>query len=145
MYPENEEVEIVLTKHLEEFRFALREEIKSAKRGSYNQAIQLSSGRRISKVGKSNQYIFNLRSPMQFLGDTPGKLYIENMAPIDVTIVAVDGMSIIISSSLDKGDFIGKARLSSDLTYLLEKLIGRIEELSDTNNEVGERLLKNSP
>jgi hypothetical protein len=39
------------------------------------------------------------------------------------------------------GEFVGRARMQTDLTFLLRTLIGRLEEIGDTPNPAGSRLL----
>ncbi len=136
--------QVALTGNLEEFRLALEEEIKSARIDAFKHTVPLKAGRRIAKAGKSYQYLFQLRDNLNLPDDAPGDLFIPSQKPVEISIVAVDGMSIILSSKTDLGDYIPEARLFSDLTFLLKKLIERIEELSLSVNVVGDRILKNS-
>lgn len=53
----------------------------------------------------------------------------------------MEGLSVLVSLPVNLGDFIGRARLQSDLTYLLRLLINRIEDMSALENEAGDRLL----
>lgn len=135
---------MILPRRLEEFRTALEEEIICARADAFGHTVPLTSGRKISHTGKSCQYVFRLKDTFSLPDDTPGDLYIKNLQPVAVTIVAIDGMSIIISCQNDLGEFIPEARLLSDLTFLLRKLIERIEELSGISNIVGDRILSNS-
>jgi hypothetical protein len=134
---------ITLTGKLEEFRKALEEEIKSARANAYGQAISLVSGRKISEIGNSFQYSFRLENPLNLPIDTPGELHIPNRKPADIIIVSVEGVLVIVSSREDLGDYVSSARLISDLTFLMRKLIERIEELGESDNIVGDRILKN--
>ncbi|MBN2236323.1 MAG: AAA family ATPase, partial [Bacteroidales bacterium] len=127
-----------------EFRKALEEEIKSAKTDAYGQAISLISGRKISQMGKSFQYSFHLENALNLPIDAPGELHIPNRKPVEITIVSVEGLTILLGSREDLGDYVPQARLVSDLTFLLKKLVERIEELADTENNVGDRILKNN-
>ena len=138
------EVRLELPERLDEFRTALEEEIASAKRETFHRGISLVSGRRIAQVGASYQYAFNLENSLNLPGDTPGDLHVPNNRPVEVTIVAIDGMSILVSSPKDFGDYIARAKLVSDLTFLMRGLIERIEELAATTNPVGDRILTNS-
>ncbi|MBC8465725.1 ATP-binding domain-containing protein, partial [bacterium] len=141
----DKEVQIVsLSGKLEEFRIALEDEIKSAKINAYGQAISLVSGRKISQIGKSYQYVFRLENALNLPVDAPGDLHIPNRKPAEVIIISVDGLSIILSSREDLSDYVPQGRLVSDLTFLMRKLIERIEELADTENKVGDRILNNS-
>ena len=133
-----------LPERLDEFRTALEEEITSAKRAAFGNSISLIYGRRIAQIGKKFQYVFHLENSLNFPGDAPGDLHLPNRQPLEITIVAVDGMTIILSCPVDLGEYIPHARLVSDLTFLLRRLIERIEELAETTNEVGDRILTNS-
>lgn len=140
------EVEIrpKLPPRLDEFRTALEEEIGSAKSEIFLRGVSLVSGRRIAKVGSSFQYAFQLENSLNLPGDTPGDLHVPNRKPVEVTIVAIDGMSVVLSSPKDLGDYIARAKLVSDLTFLMRRLIERIQDLSTAENPVGDRILSNS-
>lgn len=145
--PINEQTEtgntIALTGRLQEFRTALDDEIKAAKSEAYGRAVPLVGGRRIARAAQAYQYIFHLKTALSLPDDLPGELRVPSGQTIDVTVVSVDGMTVILSSKADLGDYVSHATLSSDLTFLLKKLITRIEELSTTNNCVGDRILAN--
>lgn len=55
-------------------------------------------------------------------------------------VVAVEGLTLVVSVPVDLGDFVPTARLQSNLTQLMRKLITRIEELGDNPNPAGERI-----
>ena len=124
-----------------EFRTALREELEAARRTSASGAIQLVNGRRIAQVGGAYQYLFLVESALSAPDDSPGDLYVPGAKPVDTTIISVDGLAVTLSVPADLGAFVPRAALQSDLTHLLRKLIERIEELADTENPAGDRLL----
>lgn len=134
---------VALSGRLEEFRTALEEEISAARVNAFGNGIGLLSGRRIAQVGKSFQYVFRLEKVINLPDDVPGEIHIPSKKPTDVTIVSIDGMSIILSSQTDLGDFVSSGQLVSNLTFLLQKLIERIEALSNKQNPTGDRILSN--
>jgi len=60
---------------------------------------------------------------------------------IEATIVSVSGLTVVVSVPVDLGEFVGRARMQTDLTFLLRTLIGRLEAIGDTSNPAGDRLL----
>jgi len=123
-----------------EFREALRQEIEAARRNATSAAVPLINGRRIAQVGSGFQYIFDIESALTAPGDAPGDLIIAGQSPLEVTIVSVDGLAVILSVPRDLGEFVPTARLQSNLTQLMRKLIVRIENLGDDPNPAGERI-----
>lgn len=131
---------------LEEFRDALRAEIEVARRNAVNTAVPLVSGRRIARVGGSFQYAFKVESLLELPDDSPADLVVPGMGgPIEATIVSVEGLNIVVSVGLDLGAFVPAARLQTDLTLLLRKLITRIEDKRDLPNHAADRLLGLQP
>lgn len=132
--------EIRLEGTLSEFRTALQEEIQAARVFESGNAVELRNGRRIAKVGKNYQYLFEIENALNLPGDTPGDLLIHGSLPISVIIVSIEGLAITISIPEDIGSFVPSARLKSNLTYLMKILIERIEGYADKPNPVGERI-----
>jgi hypothetical protein len=91
------------------------------------------------------QYLFQIESVLNLPDDSPGDLRIAGQAPVETTVLSVEGLSITLSVPIDLGEFIGRAALQSDLTHLLRRLIERIEDLKDAENPAGGRLLGNTP
>lgn len=132
--------EVPLSGILAEFRSALREEIGAARRRESSSAIPLANGRRISRRADSYQYVFDIENVLNLPGDAPGDLYVPGRSPLEVTIVCVEGMAITVSVPADLGAFVPNAALRSNLTFLMRRLIERIEALSGVPNPVGERV-----
>lgn len=127
---------------LDEFRVALREEVDAAKRASSSAAIEIVGGRRVANLGDSVQYIFSIESPLNLPDDSPVELVIPGQtAPVEGTIVSVEGLTVVIAVPVNLGEYVPRARLQNDLTYLLRALIKRIEDLAEDANLAGERLL----
>jgi hypothetical protein len=135
----HDEVELVGV--LDEFRTALREELDAARRVAAGAGIQLLNGQLIGQAAEGYQYAFTLESVLNLPDDLPGELRLPGRAPVEATIVSLEGVSITISVPEPLGDFIARASLQSDLTMLLRILIQRIEELSTQPNPAGDRLL----
>jgi hypothetical protein len=132
--------EVPLTGLLAEFRTALREEITAASRSASADAVPLVNGRRIAHVGSGYQYVFSIENALNLPGDTPGDLHVPGHARMAVTVIGVDGLSITLSIPGDLGSIVPNARLVSDLSFLMRRLIERIESLADSPNPVGERV-----
>jgi superfamily I DNA and/or RNA helicase len=126
---------------LGEFRTALREEIFSAQRSSSSNAVPLTNGRKIGQVGAAFQYAFTVDSVLNVPGDAPGDLIVPGKERLPATIISIEGLTITISLGIDLGSFVPNARLQTDLTFLLRKLIERIELLNTKSNAAGDRIL----
>ncbi len=135
--------EIALTGILAEFRTALLHEINAATSNASSSAVQLINGRKITQVGKSYQYIFDVENALNLPGDTPGDLYVPGRNPIEVVIISIEGMAITLSIPENLGKFVPNARLQSNLAFLMRKLIERIESKANDSNPVGDRILGN--
>ena len=121
-----------------EFRTALQQEIDVARRNATSSAVPLVNGRRIAEVGASYQYAFDVENALNAPADAPGDLILPGRAPVEVIIISIDGMAVTLSGPKDLGEFVPVARLQSDLTQLMRKLIARIEALRDKPNPAGE-------
>jgi hypothetical protein len=126
---------------LEEFRIALREEIFAAQRSSSSNAVPLSNGRKIGQAAAAFQYAFSVDSVLNVPDDAPGDLIVPGKERLPATIVSMEGLTITISVAVDLGNFVSSARLQTDLTFLLRKLIERIELLNSKTNSAGDRIL----
>jgi hypothetical protein len=127
---------------LDEFRTALREEIEAAKRTASSAAVGLVSGRKVGVHAGAFQYQFLVESPLNLPDDSPADLIVPGQqGRIEATVVQVSGLTVIVSVSVDLGEFVGRARMQTDLTFLLRTLIGRLEDIGDTPNPSGDRLL----
>jgi hypothetical protein len=133
---------MVLPPLLDEFRTALREEIEAAKRTASAAAVELVSGRKVGVHAGAVQYQFAVESPLNLPDDSPADLIVPGQqGRIEATIVSVSGLTVVVSVPVDLGEFVGRARMQTDLTFLLRTLIGRLEEIGDTANPAGDRLL----
>jgi hypothetical protein len=128
---------------LVEFRTALREEIEAAKRSASSAAVELVSGRRVGSQAAAWQYQFLVESPLNLPDDSPAALAVPGQqGRIEATIVSVSGLTVVVSVPVDLGEYVGRARMQTDLTFLLRTLIGRLEEIGETANPAGGRLLR---
>jgi hypothetical protein len=127
---------------LGEFRTALREEIEAAKRAASSAAVELVSGRKSGTHAGAWQYQFLIESPLALPDDSPADLIVPGQqGRIEATVVQVSGLTVVVSVPLDLGEFVGRVRMQTDLTFLLRTLIGRLEDIGDTPNPAGGRLL----
>lgn len=133
--------EIELRGERAEFRTALREEINAARRSASSAGVPLLNGRRIAQVGEAFQYAFVIQNAINAPGDQPADLIVPGRAPVEATVIAVEGLAVTVSVGEDLGDAVAYATLRSDLTLLLRRLISRIEALAEVDNPAGDRLL----
>lgn len=126
---------------LEEFREALEDEIKAAKRKSSSSAVPLTNGKRIAINVGQYQYLFTIDSMLNAPEGSPCELIMPGKPPMQATIISVEDLRITLSLNTDLGDFVPFASLHNDLSMLLKKLIVRIENNSEIENIVGLRML----
>ena len=130
---------------LYEFRTALQDEIEVAKRNASTSAIPLTNGHKVGQQGSAFQYAFLIDSVLNTPDGAPGDLVIPGRAPMEVTIVSAEGLRLVISVETDLGKFVPSARLQTNLTILMRKLIGRIENNASASNPAASRMLGTSP
>jgi len=126
---------------LDEFRTALRDEIEVAKRNATNSAVPLRDGHQVGRLGSAFQYAFFIDSVLNTPDGAPGDLIVPGKPPFPVIIVSVEGLRIVISIESDLGKFIPAARLQTNLTILMRRLIERIENNAHNNNPAASRML----
>lgn len=59
--------------------------------------------------------------------------------------MAIDGLQVTLSVAEDLGDYVPRATMQSDLTFLLRTLIQRVEGFAERPNPAGDRLLGEVP
>lgn len=129
---------------LEEFRAALEDEIEVAKRNSSSSAVPLTNGHKVASLGSAHQYAFLIDSVLNMPDGAPGDLVIPGKAPLAATIVSTEGLRIVISVETDLGNFVPTAKLQTNLTILMRKLIERIENNASQQNPAAQRMLGNA-
>lgn len=127
---------------LAEFRDALEAEARAVRAGSGGNAVVLRQGRRILHGAGLHHYAFQVDFPQRLPVDAPAKLVLEGRAPVDVIVAEVKGLSVTVVSPDDLGQTIAGASLQTDMSFLLERLITRLEEAADRPNEIGDRILR---
>jgi len=137
--------EVELVGLLAGFRAALRQEIEASRRANASAAVPLVNGRRIGQLGSAYQYLFEVDNVLNLPGDAPGDLMVAGRRPLEVTVIAIEGLSITLSVGADLGSFVPSARLQSNLAHLMRKLIERLEAMKDLVNEPGNRILALTP
>ena len=126
--------EVALAGVLAEFREALRAEIDAARRQQPSESVQLVNGRRIAQMGAGYQYEFLLETILNLPSDAPGDLHVRGRPPMEVTVIAIEAMTVRLSVPADLGPFVPSAALQSNLTYLLRALIERLETSGNNEN-----------
>lgn len=129
---------------LEEFRFALEAEIDEVKKNAASGAIPLINGNRVKQSIDEFIYRFRADTSINMPSDTPATVVIEQNKKYDATIISFEDPYLIIATKKDIGEYIGYARLESDLSMLMEKLINRIEAYGEVDNKFGEKMLVNN-
>ena len=124
-----------------EFVQALEQEVAAVKRQSVAAAIPLYHGKRIGDEGTAYQYSFRLESVLSAPSDSPADLMLTDRQTTQATIISVSGLFVTISVPEDLGTLVPEARLRTDLSFLLEKLIERLEERGRRANPGGDRVL----
>lgn len=137
--------EPLLPAMLGEFRDALKDEIEVAKRNSSSGAIPLSNGSRLGQQGSLFHYSFSVDSVLNAPDDAPGDLIVPGKAPMEATKISGEGLRLVIGVACDLGAFVSTARLVTNLTMLMRKLIERIEVNVGKENPAAERMLGNAP
>lgn len=129
-----------LNGRLEQFRIAIEEEIKEIKKNSAASAVPLMHGSLIRE--SLNEYIYRFRvdTTLNLPSDTPVTLGL-NDKKYDAVIISLEEPYIVLMTQKNLGDYIGYARVESDLSILMEKLIKRIEEKSNLDNVFGMKML----
>ena len=64
---------------------------------------------------------------------------------MNVTLGEAKGLAVTVVSPADLGQTIAHASLQTDMSFLLERLVQRIEETADKPNPVGNRVLRRVP
>ncbi len=130
-----------LTGKLEEFKIAIEEEIKEVKKNAASGAVPLTNGVKIKQTIDEYTYRFHADTSINIPTDSPATLVVEQNKKYDAVIVSFEEPYLIISTKKDMGEHIGYARLESDLSMLMEKLIDRIESYNGAENTFGEKML----
>lgn len=126
---------------LAEFRDALKAEARAVRSGSGSNVVVLRQGRRVLHGAGLHHYLFQVDFPQRLPVDAPAKLVIEGRAPVDVIVAEVKGLTVTVVSPDDLGRTIAGASLQTDMSFLLERLVTRLEEAADDPNDVGDRIL----
>ena len=137
--------DVALSGDLSEFREALLAEIEAARKQSSANAVPLSNGQRIGRLGTTDQYRFSIESFLNMPGEMPGDLILPGHPPVPATVIGIEGLQITLSVEVDLPKFIPSASLRTDLTFLLRKLIERIEARADRANPAGDRICGKAP
>ena len=134
-----------LSGRLDEFRTALEEEIRAAQRDSSN-VVLLTSGRFIAALAGEFHYDFETSTTVRVPPDTPGELIFEGREkPIAVTVLAIEEVKVTLTSAEHLGRALPNAKLKTNLTMLLRRLIERIEQKAMESWPAADRLLEGGP
>ena len=124
-------VRVALPARLDEFRTALEEEIKAAKQAN-SSLVLLTEGRFVAMISGKFLYEFETASTVRVPPDTPGELIIDGSdTTVQITVVSIEELTVTIASEVKFGLVLKSAKLRTNLTMLLRKLIDRIEQKAD--------------
>ena len=131
-------VAVALPAHIQNYVEALNEELIAARRMASSSAVQLVSGKRTASAGGQFVYVFGIDNNLNVPADSPADLHITGRDPISATIVSVEGLSVSIAVAVDLGGFVPQAKLQTDLSLLLKRLIERLTEQGPRPNILGD-------
>jgi hypothetical protein len=126
---------------IEEFCEAIEAEIKAEKKKSSSNAVPLTNGKRIYQSAGQHQYVFLIDSILNMPEGSPAELIAPGCSSMEAIIISVEELRIKLSVVNDLGDFVPHAKLQTDLSILLKKLMNRIEQKASEDNYVGLRML----
>lgn len=131
-------VATTLPPHIQNYVDALNEELIAARRMASSSAVQLVNGKRAASAGGQFVYLFGIDNNLNVPADSPADLHITGKDPISATIVSVEGLSVSIAVATDLGGFVPQAKLQTDLSMLLKRLIERLAEQGLQSNLLGD-------
>lgn len=128
---------------VDEFKKALEQEITASRANMAASAVALTDGRLIAPVGGAFHYRFETSTRVRVPSDTDGDLILPNQPDcrIPVSIVDVHDFNVTLAVSEHIGSLISAARLETDLTMLLRRLIDRIDEKGQEDHPAADRVL----
>ena len=132
---------------LDEFRTALEQEITAAQANLSATAVALTDGKLIAPVGGTFHYTFDTLARVGVPPDTEGQLILPDRPdnPIDVRLVEIAELKVTLAVATHIGRAVPSAKLQTDLTMLLKRLIARIEEKAQEGHSAADRVLGRRP
>ncbi|WP_295389109.1 AAA domain-containing protein [uncultured Thiodictyon sp.] len=132
---------------LDEFRTALDREITAAQANLSATAVALTDGKLVAPVGGAFHYTFDTLARVGVPPDTEGQLILPDRPdnPIDVRLVEIAELKVTLAVATHIGRAVPSARLQTDLTMLLKRLIARIEEKAQEGHSAADRVLGKRP
>jgi len=113
---------------IREFMQALVEEIQAIKKGRGGSIITVHNGIFVRREGPFFVYVFSTESPLIVMDDAPAEVEVGGQK-FPGQIISVQGSDVAVGIENDFGKTIAQARLITDLSYLLEALRKRYEEV----------------
>ena len=132
---------------LDEFTAALEQEITAAQANLSATAVALTDGKLVAPVGGAFHYTFDTLARVGVPPDTEGQLILPNRPdnPIDVRLVEIAELKVTLAVGTHIGRAVPSAKLQTDLTMLLKRLIARIEEKAQEGHSAADRVLGKRP
>ena len=128
---------------IDEFKTAIEQEIAAAKANRAASAVALTDGRLVAPVGGAFHYRFDTSTRVRVPPDTDGALILPDRPdqPIAVTVLDIGDFGVTLAVPKHIGRNIPTARLQTDLTMLLLRLIDRIDEKGQQDHPAADRVL----
>jgi len=132
---------------LDEFTTALEQEITAAQANLSATAVALTDGKLVAPVGGAFHYTFDTLARVGVPPDTEGQLILPDRPgnPIDVRLVEIAELKVTLAVATHIGRAVPSAKLQTDLTMLLKRLIARIEEKAQEGHSAADRVLGKRP
>ena len=121
---------------LGEFVAALDAERRKIQQAGLASGLVLFAGENLGEKAGVYLYRFRVQYTSGVLDDTPCRLIIGT-STYDATVVSYDGLFIILATKIPVNEGLGKAKLETGSTYLLEKMIERLGQKSSIENHIG--------
>lgn len=134
-----------LLPQVQAFIAALESELTAARRVAASNSIALKGGKLSRTAAGQFVYVFSLESVLFLASDSPADLLIPGKEPINATIVAVEGLSLTLAVGEKLGEFVPAARLQSDPSLLIKRLIERLRERGVKSSALQDALLAGQP
>jgi superfamily I DNA and/or RNA helicase len=120
---------------IREFIQALNEEIEAIQQHRAGGTIMVFNGWFKRREGQFFIYIFTTESPLVVIDDAPAKIEINNKQ-IDGQVISVQENEVAVGIKCDLGEIVHEARLTINLTFLLEALRNRYEQILSGQREL---------
>ncbi len=114
---------------ISEFIKALQKEIDALKQGKGGNIVKLFNGRFVRRTADLFVYIFHLENFLAAIDDTPAEIEVK-ASRYSCQIISVKGLEVELAVEHDLGQYVGEAKVQTNMWFLLELLRKKFEESS---------------